>query len=76
MKINPASQTALTGIRKGLQDMQRNAAEIASAKTARGEGFPTDALVNVTQAAHHVEANVDVVKTENEMIGTLLDVKA
>ncbi len=76
MKINPASQTALTGIRKGLHDMQSNAAKVASAETASGEGLPAEALVNVKQAAHHIEANVDVVRAESDMLGTLLDVKA
>ena len=75
MKINSASDLALAGIRKGMSDMRRSAAGIASADTANADRNPTQELANMKQSARQVEAASRVIKSEDEMVGTLLDVK-
>ena len=75
MKINSASDLALAGIRKGLSEMRRNAASIASTEAAEADRSPAEALINLKQAAHQVEASSKVIKAEDQMLGSLLDVK-
>lgn len=73
MNINPYN-TALSGIRNGMAEMDRNAVTIA---TASRNGDQTDsveeALVRIKESERTVEANVKVAKTADEMLGTLLD---
>lgn len=80
MAITPAGTSALTGIQRGLDGLQRTAAEIASTGRMNGSGSGTgvaaEALVAQIQHAHQVEASVRVLETENRMLGSLLDVKA
>lgn len=73
MKITSASDMALAGIRKGMADLRRSAESIASHPTD-AEGV--EAAVTLKQSARQVEAASKVIETENEMVGTLLDVKA
>ena len=78
MAITPASGQALAGIQRGMQGLERNAAEIASADRMNGEPVHgvAEPLVEQIQNAAQVEASVKVLKTENDMLGSLLDVKA
>ncbi len=75
MKVTPASHIALEGVRRGLAELRRNAGRVASAE-AMEKGPDPQALVGAKQAARHVQANVRVLQAEDEMLGTLLDVKA
>lgn len=78
MAITPASGFALNGIQRGMEGLQRNAADIASADRLNGTETRSVAepLVGQIQNAAQVEASVKVLKTENDMLGALLDVKA
>jgi hypothetical protein len=78
MPITPASGQALTGIQRGLEGLQRNAAEIAGGGRMDGEGqrSVSEPLVEQIRNAAQVEASVKVLQTENDMLGSLLDVKA
>jgi hypothetical protein len=78
MAITPASGHALNGIQRGMQGLQRTADEIASADRMNGEAVRSVAepLVEQIQHATQVEASVKVLQTENDMLGSLLDVKA
>ena len=78
MPITPASGHALNGIQRGMEGLQRSAVEIASADRMNGEDVRSVAepLVEQIQHATQVEASVKVLKTENDMLGSLLDVKA
>ncbi|HEB97929.1 MAG TPA: hypothetical protein ENJ05_00295 [Thiotrichales bacterium] len=73
MKITSASDMAMAGIRKGMADVRRSAETVASHPTD-AEGV--EAAVTLKQAARQVEAASRIIETENEMLGTLLDVKA
>lgn len=75
MDINNAQGTALSGIRRGLDGLQRNASEVARASTGSGEDVSAP-LVESRVNQLQVEANVTMLKTLDETVGSLLDVKA
>ena len=67
--------TGTTGIQKGLRDAQEKASKIASseAMTSQGPAAMTEAIVGLKEAELQVKASAEVVKTTDEMLGTLLD---
>jgi len=79
MTIKPITSTSLQGIRHGLQGIRRNAVEIASqsqANTALPSKDHIRALVELHQNAHQVSASAKVFNVADQMIGSLLDIKA
>lgn len=70
----------LQGIQRGLQGMRRNAAEIANPRPAAGNAFPAKdgvrAMVELHQNAHLVTASLAAFSAADQMIGSLLDIKA
>ena len=78
MLINSALNNALYGIQKGLADMDKNAAKIASAdafNSQRAVDFAQplgDMKINRLQ----VEVSAKVMKTVDDTIGSLLDIVA
>ena len=79
MAINSVTGSALLGIQRGLQGLRRNAAEIASAQHMN-PGIPnkdlTRSLVELHQNELYTTVNIKTLKTADQVIGTLLDVKA
>ncbi len=79
MAINSISNTALQGIQRGLKGLRENAAEIASAPQMNNT-FPTKSLVRsmveLNQNANNTQASVKAFQTSNQIIGSLLDIKA
>ena len=72
MEINSAFSHAVTGIKRGLDGLDRNADQIARA--SRGDGADVveplvESRINKLQA----ETSVEMVKTIDETIGSLLD---
>jgi hypothetical protein len=78
MAITPAGTSALAGIQRGMDGLQRSAAEIASAERMDGAGTEglAEPLVAQIQHASQVGASVRVLETEHRMLGSLLDLKA
>ena len=75
MEINKGFASAVAGIRRGMEGLDRNASEIASATTGEGAnvaGALVDSKINKLQ----VEANVNVIRTMDDVLGTLFDDKA
>ena len=70
--------TALTGIQKGMNELQKNASEIAGKSTMEGQNAKPliESLVDLKANVQQVEASVKVVQASDEIIGTLLDIKA
>jgi len=68
-----AIDQGLAGIGAGFDRLDRVAGRIAS---EGAEGDLAGNLVELQLARHEVRANVAVVRTADEMIGTLLDVLA
>jgi len=90
--VNSILSTGLQGVQSGVDTVQRAAEDIVSATTigleAGLEADPEtasgdDALANITEAAvslrrgeQQVQASAAVVKTADEVLGTLLDITA
>lgn len=70
--------TGLHGIRTGLEGLQRTASQIAS-KDAFEAGSTSDlakSMINLKLYTNQVDASAQVVKAADQMLGTLLDIKA
>ncbi len=79
MAINSVTNTALQGIQRGLQGLRRNASNIASASNLSGQGSTKDitrSLVEMHENKLYTIASVKTLKTADQVIGTLLDIKA
>jgi len=79
MAINSVTNTALQGIQRGLQGLRRNASSIASASNLSGQGPTKDitrSLVEMHENKLHTVASARTLKTADQVIGTLLDIKA
>ncbi|WP_166254159.1 flagellar basal body rod C-terminal domain-containing protein [Marinobacter salicampi] len=78
---NPLS-TGLQGVQEGLQGMDNAARRIARGGvdgpqgSASGSGDMLEAIVDLRLYERSVEASAQVVKTADETLGTLLDIKA
>ena len=78
--VDSVLATGVAGVQAGLQQAQKAAETIASAGTTEPEA---NALTSLTEAAvelklseTQVKASAAVIKTADEMIGTLIDIKA
>jgi hypothetical protein len=67
MKVGGINQNALSGMQKGLAEMQDN-----SQRVARGED-PVQGLLGTRQGARQVEVSAKVAKTADDAIGKLFD---
>jgi hypothetical protein len=76
MKITSAFSTALQGIRRGMEGLDRNVAQLASAEQMRGEASPVQPLVESKVNRLQVEASAKVMRRIDEAIGSLFDDKA
>ncbi len=77
MAIGPINNSALFGIHRGLDNMRKSAAKIASAQqmdpaTGRGQDLART-LVELHESSHYTKASIKALKTENETLGFLLD---
>ena len=68
----------LNGIRVGLDGMQKTASQIASkdAMDSNGPHELAESMVDIEIYRNQVGASAQVVKAFDQMIGTLLDIKA
>jgi len=78
MKIGSAHSLAITGIQRGLGSARAHAAEIAGAGAScnTGPGSLAEPLVGLIQDRLQVSASVEVLKTADDMLGSLFDAKA
>jgi len=75
MSIDSIAALGLAGIQRGIQGARSSAADIASTSQA-GASSPADltaALVSLKQHEQQVAAASRVVKSADDMIGTLID---
>ncbi len=75
MEIKDGFTNAISGIRRGMDGLDRNAAEIASASKGDGADI-AESLVDSKINQLQVEANTNVIRTLDEVLGTLFDEKA
>lgn len=77
MAIQPIGSGALQGIQRGMQGLRRAALDIATQGvqgTSGREGDFERALIELPAQANQVKASTKVLTTENQMVGTLLDI--
>jgi hypothetical protein len=83
--MNSLSSLSASGLQASMRAFDRSAAAVSSATTQASNGLanPTaggpdmiDSMVGMHLAANDVKANIAVVRTADEMLGTLLDMKA
>jgi hypothetical protein len=76
--IGSISNTALAGIQNGFDGLQKNASLIASKSTMEGTNTQSlvEAVVDLKVNVQQVSASMKVLKVSDELIGTILDVKA
>lgn len=78
MSISTTLQTGVQGVQQGIQGMEKAAGQIAQAATgeAGSVGELAAPLVELKLYEQSVEASAKVVKTADEVLGTLLDTMA
>ena len=78
MNVTDGFQSALMGVRTGMESMQNHAENIASTSVAQGEKSPslTESLVGLKEDRLQVMASMQVIESLDDVIGTLLDVEA
>ncbi len=71
------SQTALSGIQNGMQDLQKNASQIASKSTMEGENSKPliESIVDMRANVIQVKASAKALQVSDNLVGTLLDIK-
>jgi flagellar hook-associated protein FlgK len=76
MDIGGVLQTGIQGVQNGVQGMERAASEIVSASTGSGTSDIVEPMMDLKLYELSVEASAKVVKTADELLGTLLDTMA
>lgn len=76
MEIGSISSQGLSGLQNSQRQVSQNAANIASKDTLEGKSDVSQDLIEMKDAGHTFDASAKVVKTEDQMMGTLLDIKA
>jgi hypothetical protein len=78
MSSIPALTSGVMGIQKGLDGLNRDAAQIASAKQLKNDSSTdlAEPLTNLVVDKQQVAVSAKVVKAADETLGTLLDVLA
>ena len=74
-----ALQSAMLGLQRGQQQVNRAAADLAGASAANGRAEPTDtvrAVVGLRMGELQFEASAKTLKVQHDMLGVLLDTKA
>ena len=72
MDVKSAYGSAVSGIQQGMRGLDKNADEIAKASKGSGDDIARP-LVESRMNRLQVEANVQMVKTVDDAIGSLLD---
>ena len=78
MNISNVSLTGLAGIQKGLDNLKRDANNIAQT-VSQGSQNTTDlakSMVDLKHDQNQVEASGKVVKAVDDVLGTLIDINA
>lgn len=77
--MNTIMNTSVSSIQRGMTEMQQSAHKIArfgTVDSSANTGNLTDDLVNLKLQKNQVVASTKVIKTADEMLGSLLDIRA
>ena len=75
--IDSINNTALAGIQTGLNGLQKNASQIASKSTMEGKNTQplVESLVDLKANVQQVSASVKLLEVNDQLIGSLLDIR-
>jgi len=82
MSTIPAINAGIQGINKGMDGLRRNAHDTATLNTPNSPTSPSDAktvtetLLDMKSNELQVEMSAKAVKAADDMIGTIIDIKA
>jgi flagellar hook protein FlgE len=79
MNVNSVLDSGLTGVRQGIEGVEKAASEIVRAGTVDGADGANDVIepiIDLRLYQRSVEASAQVVRTADEVLGTLLDTMA
>ena len=80
MAIGSIMQTGLNGMRQSHQEILKSANDIVRAGTVNKDSSTVtdfaEPIVNMKFQQHVFDASAKIVKTADEMLGTLMDIKA
>jgi len=79
MGVLSVQSEAVQGIQRGLDGMRKNASEIASADQLNKAGKDTSlvgSLVDMEQNKMQAQASAKVVSAADEVLGTIIDLRA
>jgi len=76
MEIGSISAQGIQGLQNSQNKITESAFNIASKDTQEGKGDAINDLVTMKDASHSFNASAKIVKAEDEVMGTLLDIKA
>ena len=79
MNVNSVLDSGLTGVRQGIEGVEKAASEIVRAGTVDGAAGANDVIepiIDLRLYQRSVEASAQVVRTADEVLGTLLDTMA
>ena len=75
MQIDSALNSAYLGLQKATMQVEESSARLAQLATQPDKVEPTTELVNLKVAEQGGQVAAEVVKTADEMMGTLLDIR-
>lgn len=75
MQIDSALNSAYLGLQKATMQVDESSARLAQLATQPDKVEPTTELVNLNVAEQGGQVAAEVVKTADEMMGTLLDIR-
>jgi hypothetical protein len=76
MAVNSILSTGVQGVQAGMQRANRAAGEIARAGTSEEGGDLATPIIDLKLSELQVKASAAVIKTADEVVGTLIDIKA
>ena len=77
--VKTMMNSSISGIQRGMYEMQQSAHNIAQFGTVNRNADTTqltEDLVNIKVQKNQVEASTKIIATADEMLGTLLDIRA
>jgi hypothetical protein len=76
MAVNSILSTGVQGVQAGLQRANRAAGEIARFGTTEKDGGLATPIVDLKRSELQVKASAAVIRSADEVVGTLIDIKA
>jgi len=76
MEIGSVSSQGLQGLQSAQRQVLQSASKIASQEAQEGKTSLSQDLIKMKDAGHSFDASAKIISAEDEIMGTLLDIKA